>query len=133
MSVAQKSAAGQRSGTLVLQAITMRGTAAGLTAGSTRQRQSNAGGVVSWKLIVCTQFVVLPQPSVAVQVRKIVALPVQLVLANPSTKLMFVIALHVAVAVAIPVRLVVGSKVHSRVMSAGQTIAGGTVSLKLIV
>src|SRR5438045_155352 len=61
------------------------------------------------------------------------ALPVQLVVANASAKLMFVIALHVSVAVATPVRLVVGASVHWIVISAGQTIAGGTVSLKLIV
>src|SRR6266581_5999652 len=46
---------------------------------------------------------------------------------------MFVMALHASVAVATPVRFVVGVSVHSIVMSAGQTITGGTVSLKLIV
>src|SRR5258708_32587309 len=84
LSIAQKSAAGQRSGMLVLQAMTIRGTAAGLTAALVRQRQSNVGGVVSWKLMICTQFVLLPQPSVAVQVRVMVALPVQLVVPKAS-------------------------------------------------
>src|SRR5258707_14841433 len=46
---------------------------------------------------------------------------------------MFVIPLQVSVALAVPVLLVVGNSVHSIVMFAGQTITGGTVSLKLIV
>src|SRR6478672_9469698 len=75
----------------------------------------------------------LPQASRADQVRRTAAFPVQLVVANASAKLMLVMALHVSVAVATPVRLVVGARVHSMVMSAGQTITGGTVSLKLIV
>jgi len=91
------------------------------------------GGTVSLKLIVCTQPLLLPQASRADQVRRIIALPVQLVVANTSAKLIFVITLHVSVAVATPVRFVVGESVHSRVMSAGQTTTGGTVSLKLMV
>src|SRR5437667_3439620 len=113
--------------------MTVRGTAAGLTAGSTRQRQSNAGGVVSWKLIVCTQFVVLPQPSVAVQVRKIVALPVQLVLPGLSTKLSFFTPLHVSVADAVPALLVVAAVEHSKVMFGGQVSAGGVVSVTVTI
>src|SRR5207247_8893731 len=67
------------------------------------------------------------------QVRLIIAVPVQLVLARASAKLRFVMALHVSVAVARPVLSVVGATVHSRVMSAGQRITGGVVFLKLIV
>ena len=63
------------------------------------------------KLIVCTQLARLPQPSVAVQVRKILPLPVQLVVSKASTKLMFVTPLHVSVAVAAPVLLVAGGTV----------------------
>src|SRR5260221_13178223 len=60
-------------------------------------------------------------------------LPVQLVAPSRSTKLMLVTPLQVSVAVAVPVLLVVDNTVHSIVMFAGQTITGGTVSLKLIV
>src|SRR5258705_12089060 len=95
--------------------------------------QTITGGTVSLKLIVCTQPLLLPQASRADQVRRIIPLPVQLVVAKASVKLMLVIVLHVSVAVATPVRSVVGNSVHSRVMSAGQIIAGGTVSLKRIV
>src|SRR6185369_8178941 len=91
------------------------------------------GGTVSLKLIVCTQPLLLPHESIADQMRKIIPLPVQLVVAKASTKLMFVMALHVSVAEAMPVMFVIGATVHSRVMSAGQTMTGGTVSLKLIV
>src|SRR5438552_3930319 len=95
--------------------------------------QTITGGTVSLKLIVCRHVEVLPQPSKAVQVRRMVPLPVQLVVPKASTKLMFVTPLHVSVAVAVPVLLVVAATVHSRVMFVGQTITGGTVSLKLIV
>src|SRR5690349_6482269 len=73
------------------------------------------GAVVSWNRIACTQLARLPQPSVAVQVRKIVPLPVQLVVLNASAKLMLVTPLHVSVAVARPVLIVVAATVHSRV------------------
>src|SRR5205814_2213492 len=69
----------------------------------------------------------------AVQVRSMVPLPVQLVGSMASTKLIFVTPLHVSVAVAKPVLPVVGGTVHSRVMSIGQVITGGTVSWKRIV
>src|SRR5437899_1953023 len=91
------------------------------------------GGTVSLKVIVCTQPLLLPQASRAIQVRRSVPFPLQLFGTYPSTKLMFVTALHVSVAVAAPVMFVVGATVHSRVMSRGQVITGGTVSLKLIV
>src|SRR5258707_2461701 len=83
--------------------------------------QTMTGGTVSLKVIVCTQPLLLPQASRADHVRKIIPLPVQLVLANLSTKLMFVTALHVSIAIATPVRFVAGATVHSKVMSAGQT------------
>src|SRR6266576_3107336 len=91
------------------------------------------GGAVSLKLMVCTQPLLLPQASRAVHVRRIIPFPVQLVVAKASTKLMLVTALHVSVAVATPVMLVVGATVHSRVISNGQMMTGGTVSLKLMV
>src|SRR5437868_5942859 len=79
------------------------------------------------------QLARLPHPSVAVQVRRMVPLPVQLVVSNASTKLMLVTPLHESVAVAKPVLLVVGGTVHSSVMLAGQVILGGVVSWKRIV
>src|SRR3954453_23841396 len=82
--------------------------------------QTITGGTVSLKLIVCTQPLLLPQASRADQVRRIIGLPVQLVLARTSTKLRFVTALHVSVAVANPVMSVVGAVAHSRVIFAGQ-------------
>src|SRR5438128_9764515 len=91
------------------------------------------GGTVSLHPRLSTHPLLLPQESWADQVRRIIPLPVQLVVASLSTKLMFVIALHVSVAVATPVMSVVGETVHSSVMSAGQTMTGGTVSLKLMV
>src|SRR5438067_12891989 len=91
------------------------------------------GGTVSSILTLRSSHVLFPQPSVAVHVRVMFVLPVQLVVPNTSTKLMLVTPLHVSVAVATPVLLVVGSTVHSSVMLAGQVMTGGTVSLKLIV
>src|SRR6266705_494890 len=69
----------------------------------------------------------------AVQVRRMVALTVQLVVLNASAKLIFVTPLHVSVAVATPVLLVVGGTVHSNVRSGGQVMIGGVVSWKRIV
>src|SRR5438105_4441726 len=82
--------------------------------------------------MVCTQVEVLPHTSVALQVRRIIPLPVQLVAPNASTKLMFVTPLQVSVAVAAPVMAGAGGTVHSMVIFAGQLIFGGTVSLKSI-
>src|SRR5437588_339635 len=83
--------------------------------------------------MVCKQLELFPQPSNAVQVRKIVPLPVQLVVPNASTKLRFVTSLQEFVALAEPALVVVGNTVHSRVMFARQTTTGGTESLKLMV
>src|SRR5256885_5295317 len=95
--------------------------------------QTTTGGSESLKLMVCKQLELLPQPSNAVHVRRIIPLPLQLVVPNASTKLRFVTPLQVSVALAEPVLLVVGNTAHSRVMSAGQTTTGGTLSLKLMV
>src|SRR5205814_10580587 len=88
---------------------------------------------VALKLIVCTQLALLPQPSVAVQVRRMLPLPVQLALPTASTKLMLAAPLHVSVAVAAPVLFVVGATVHSKLMAAGQVMTGATVSWKRMV
>ena len=78
---------------------------------------------------------VVPNPSPANahftpadQVRRIIPLPVQLVLSNASTKLILLTPLHVSVAEAMPVLAVVGKTVHSKVMFAGQVITGAVVS-----
>src|SRR5438067_13468860 len=92
-----------------------------------------AGPTLSLKLIVCTQVELLPQPSVAVQVRSIIGFPVQLFEPKTSLKIMFLTPLQESVAVAAPVLLVVAATEHSKVRSAGQVIAGPTPSLKLIV
>src|SRR5439155_18427512 len=60
--------------------------------------QVMSGCAVSWKRMVCRHVALLPQPSVAVQVRRITPLPVQLVVSNASTKLMLLTPLHVSVA-----------------------------------
>jgi len=95
--------------------------------------QTITGGTLSLKLMVCTQLEVLPHASAAVHVRRIVPLPVQLVVLKVSTKLMLVTALHVSLAVAKPVLAVSGDTVHSSVILGGQVIMGGVVSLKRIV
>src|SRR5437899_10618588 len=82
--------------------------------------QMMSGGTVSLKLIVCRQLALLPQPSVAVQVRRMVALPVQLAASKASVNVRLAIPLHASVAVADPVLLVVGDTVHSSTRSAGQ-------------
>src|ERR1051326_4113820 len=91
------------------------------------------GFTVSRKLMLCTQLLLLPQRSVAVQVRRTVRFPVQFVAPRLSAKVIVANPLHGSVAVATPVILVVVGAVHSRVMSAGQVITGGTLSLKLMV
>src|SRR5438477_11642118 len=83
--------------------------------------------------MVCKEFDLFLQPSNAVQVRRIVPLPVQLVAPNASTKLKIGRASCRERALAEPVLLVIGNTVHSRVMFAGQTTTGGTESLKLMV
>src|SRR5438093_474722 len=91
--------------------------------------QVMTGGTVSLKLIVCRQDAILPQPSMAVHVRKIVALPVQLVTSKASAKVMLAMPLQASLAVATPVLLVVGDTVHSSTRSGGQVTMGGVVSL----
>jgi len=90
--------------------------------------QLMVGGVVSWKLIFCTQVEVFPQPSVADQVRRIIPRPVQLVLPKASVKLRLVTPLQVSLAVATPVLFVAGGTVQSSVISEGHLRDGGLVS-----
>jgi hypothetical protein len=85
------------------------------------------GGVVSTIVIFCTQLALLPQASVAVQVRVITPL-----LPQPGTNVSLnvtVASVHASVPVAIPVAAGSVAPVHSTVLSAGHVITGGTVSL----
>src|SRR5260370_23311202 len=84
------------------------------------------GLVVSRTVMVCTAFVVLPQASVAVQVRAITLVPAQL-LVTASEK-MRVNWLQASCATATPVLLVVLSAGHSRTMLVGMTSEGRVVS-----
>src|SRR5207248_8395694 len=95
--------------------------------------QRMLGAIVSCGVIVWTQLARLPQPSVAVHVRRMALLPVQLVAPGLSTKLTLATPLQLSVAVATPVLSVVVGRLHSRVILAGQVITGGFMSLKLIV
>src|ERR1051326_2487294 len=74
--------------------------------------QLMVGFKVSWTVMVCTQLALLPQASVAVQVRAITLVPLQFVLTR-SVELM-VTALQVSCAVAMPVAFVVVFAGHSR-------------------
>src|ERR1041384_2439993 len=89
------------------------------------------GGVVSRTVMVCSAFVLLPQASVAVQIREMTLAPPQLLLTE-SLKLMFT-KLQLSCAVATPVALVPVSAGHSRVRFGGQVIAGLVVSRTVIV
>src|SRR5438067_1956478 len=85
------------------------------------------GGVVSRTVMVWTQLLLLPQVSVAVQVRQRVRVPPQLLLTE-SLKLI-VTEPQPSVAVAAPVALVLVLAGHSRTRLVGQMIEGGVVSL----
>src|SRR5207248_5425987 len=95
--------------------------------------QRMVGAIVSCGVIVWTQLALLPQPSVAIHVRRMALLPVQLVAPKLSTKLTLATPLQLSVALAMPVLSVVVGRLRSRVILAGQVITGGTVSVKLIV
>src|SRR5437667_9022149 len=82
--------------------------------------QVTVGGVVSRTVIVCTQLVLLPQASVAVQVRNITLVPAQLLL-TASVELIVTVP-QPSWAVATPVMLVLVSAGHSRVTLSGQVI-----------
>src|ERR1051326_2425212 len=86
-----------------------------VSAGHSRVRltgQVMVGWSVSRTVMVWTQLELLPQPSVAVQVRAITLVPLQFVLTR-SVELM-VTALQVSCAVAMPVAFVVVFAGHSR-------------------
>src|SRR6266699_6261359 len=89
------------------------------------------GGVVSCTVMVWTQLLLLPHWSVAVQVRVITLVPPQLLLTE-SLKLIRTEP-QPSVAVATPVALVVVGAGHSSVRLGGAVMAGGVVSLTVMV
>src|SRR5512146_1208164 len=89
------------------------------------------GGVVSLTVMVWTALALLPQASVAVQVRAITSVPPQLFV-TASLKVI-VTELHPSCAVATPVWLVLVSAGHSSVRLAGAVMLGGLVSLTVMV
>src|SRR5215472_6178259 len=89
------------------------------------------GGVVSRTVMVWTALALLPQASVAVQVRAMILVPPQLFV----TTSLYVMetALQPSVAVATPVLLVVVSAGHSSVRLVGAAMVGGVVSRTVMV
>src|SRR6266581_8182988 len=93
--------------------------------------QVMTGGVVSRTVMVWMQLLLLPQASVAVQVRAMTLVPPQLVMTE-SPKLRLT-ALQPSCAVATPVKLVLVLAGHSSTTFVGQVITGGVVSSTVIV
>src|SRR5436309_13216476 len=89
------------------------------------------GGVMSRTVIVCRALALLPQASVAVQVRAITFVLAQLVVTT-SLKLMLTLP-QPSEAVATPVTFVVVTAGHSSTRFVGATIVGGVVSCTVIV
>ncbi len=88
------------------------------------------GAVVSFTVITCSQEVLLPQASTAIQVRT--KLYGQSPADGPSVKFTST-ALHASVAVAIPVTSGATPAAQSTVMAAGQSITGAVVSITVTV
>src|SRR5437879_12610856 len=89
------------------------------------------GGVVSRTVMVWMQLLLLPQASVAVQVRATTLVPPQLVVIE-SLKLRLT-ELQPSCAVATPVKLVLVLAGHSSTTFVGQVMTGGVVSSTVIV
>jgi hypothetical protein len=86
------------------------------------------GGVVSTTVIVCTHEAVLPQESVAVQVRVMTELPAQVPACTTSLEVMLATPLQASVAVAVPVAAGNVEAPQATVTSTGQVITGGVES-----
>src|SRR6516162_9236440 len=100
-----------------------------MSAGHSRVTSAGAvivGGVVSWTVRVWTALAVLPQASVAVQVRVITLVPPQL--STTASLYPTLTELQPSCAVATPFLLVLMSAGHSRVTSTGAVSVGGVVS-----
>src|SRR6266571_3212352 len=93
--------------------------------------QVMAGGVVSRTVMVWMQRELLPQASVAIQVRAMTLVPPQLVVTE-SLKLRLTEP-QPSRAVATPVKLVLVSAGHSSTTFVGQVMTGGVVSSTVIV
>src|SRR5881296_1358909 len=90
------------------------------------------GGVVSAKVMCCTQVLMLPQASVAFQVRSMPALPVQLAAVPASVNVMAGVPPQLSVAVAVPVLAGAVESPQASTLSAGQAITGLVVSAKVM-
>src|SRR5437899_1055472 len=105
-----------------------------VSAGHSSTRSGGAvtvGGVVSRTVMVCRAEALLPQASVASQVRAMTLVPPQL-LVTESLKVM-ITALQPSVAVAIPVALVPVSAGQSKVRLTGAVMVGGVTSRTVMV
>src|SRR5215831_10918289 len=91
----------------------------------------SAGGVVSRTVIVCTPLTLLPQPSVAVQVRLMILVPPQLLVTTSEN--VTVAELQPSWAVAVPVALGAVLLPHSTVKLGGIVITGGVMSRTVMV
>src|SRR6266851_2356707 len=89
------------------------------------------GLVMSRTVMVCTQLVLLPQASAAVQVRAMTLVPPQLLVTESVYRI--VTWLQVSCAVATPVALVVVTAGHSRTRSGGQVMDGPVMSRTVII
>src|SRR5947199_91382 len=94
--------------------------------------QVMVGGVVSMKMMCWTQVAVLPQPSVAVQVRSIPGTPAQPAAVAASAKVINAAAAQLSVAVAEPVWPGSVGSPHWSCWSAGQVMVGGVVSMTVM-
>jgi hypothetical protein len=91
------------------------------------------GAVLSVTVMAWSQVALLPQSSVAVQVRVMTLSPAQLPLAALSLSVAVTLLSQLSVAVAAPVAVELLSPSQSTVASAGQVIAGAVLSVTVIV
>src|SRR2546430_15181316 len=92
--------------------------------------QVTTGLVISRTVMVCTQLALLPQASVAVQVRAMTLVAPQLFVTASEERM--VTALQVSCAVATPAALVLVSAGQSSTRSGGQVIVGLVISRTVI-
>ena len=90
------------------------------------------GPCVSVTVIVWSQVLKLPQLSVAFQVRVMTWLPAQLPGASESVEVMLATPLQSSTAVAVPVAAGSVEEVQLTVVSGGQVMTGGVVSVTVI-
>src|SRR5438552_4481536 len=90
------------------------------------------GGVVSAMVMCCTQVLMLPQVSVAFQVRSMPGWPVQLAAVPASVKVIVTVWPQLSVAVALPVLAGAVESPQAITLSAGQVMTGGVLSAKVM-